>query len=170
MPITPVELRNVKFEKKLRGYNPMDVENVLNESAGEIERLIDANSALQRQVLSLEEMLKHFQGLEQSIKETLLTAQQAAEEKRKATDRSAEVQIRETEVFCVEMKQKALSEVETMKFELASLKMQKVRFVAELRSLIDAHQRLLDEKSHSENNADVAANVEMISAGAGEQQ
>lgn len=170
MPMTPVDLRNVKFEKKLRGFNPVDVENVLNEIAGEMERLIDVNSALQRQVLSLEDKLKQLQNLEKSIKETLLTAQQAAEEKRKATDRSAEVQIRETEVVCAEMKQKALSDVETMKFELASLKMQKVRFVAELRSLLDAHRRLLEEKTQSENAADVAANVEMISAGAGEQQ
>ncbi len=93
-----------------------------------------------------------------------MTAQQAAEEKRKAADRSTEIQIRETEAVCVEMKQKALSEVETMKFELASLKMQKVRFVAELRSLIDTHRKLLEEKSQSENLAEVAANVEMLSA------
>ncbi len=165
MAMTPVELRNVKFEKKLRGYNPMEVENVLNEIAGELERLIDANNALQRQILSQEERLKQFQNLEKSIKETLLTAQQAAEEKRKAADRSTEIQIREAETVCVEMKQKALSEVETMKFELASLKMQKVRFVAELRSLIDTHRKLLEEKSQSENLAEVAANVEMLSAG-----
>ncbi len=164
MAMTPVELRNVKFEKKLRGYNPMEVENVLNEIAGEWERLIDANNALQRQVLSQEEKLKQFMNLEKSIKETLLSAQQAAEEKRKAADRSSEVQIRETEAVCNEMKQKALSEVETMKFELASLKMQKVRFVAELRSLIDTHRKLLEEKSQSENLAEVAANVEMLSA------
>lgn len=170
MAMTPVELRNVKFEKKLRGYNPMDVENVLNEIAGELERLIDANSALQRQLISQEEKLKQFQNLEKSIKDALLTAQQAAEEKRKAADKSAEVQIRETEAVCVEMKQKALSEVETMKFELASLKMQKVRFVAELRSLIDTHRKLLEEKSQSENLADVAANVEMINSGTGEEK
>lgn len=168
MAMTPVELRNVKFEKKLRGYNPMDVENVLNEVAGELERLIDANNALQRQVVSQEDKLKQFQSLEKSINQTLLTAQQAAEEKRSAADRSAEVQIRETEAVCTEMKQKALSEVETMKFELASLKMQKVRFVAELRSLLDAHRRLLEEKSQSENLAEVAVNVEMIRAGTDE--
>lgn len=168
MPMTPVDLRNVKFEKKFRGYNPSDVETVLNEVAGEMERLIDANSGLQRQVLSLEEKLKQLQNIEKSIKETLLTAQQAAEEKRKATDRSAEVQIRETEVHCAELKQKAQSEVETMKFELASLKMQKVRFVAELRSLIDAHHKLLEEKTQSENFAEVAVNVEAIRSGESE--
>jgi cell division initiation protein len=168
MPITPVDLRNVKFEKKFRGYSPSDVETTLNEVAGEMERLIDANSSLQRQVLSLEEKLKQLQNLEKSIKETLLTAQQAAEEKRKATDRSAEVQIRETEIHCAELKQKAHSDVETMKFELASLKMQKVRFVAELRSLIDAHHKLLEEKSQSENFAEVAVNVEAIRSGTSE--
>ncbi len=168
MGITPVELRNVKFEKKLRGFNPADVEAVLNEVAGEMERLIDANSSLQRQVLSLEDKLKQFQNLEKSLKDALLTAQQAAEEKRKAADRSTEVQIRETEVVCAEMKQKALSEIETMKFELASLKMQKVRFVAEVKSLVDAHRKLLDEKTNSELVADVAANIQSIQSGVSE--
>ncbi len=168
MGITPVELRNVKFEKKLRGFNPADVEAVLNEVAGEMERLIDANSSLQRQVLSLEDKLKQFQNLEKSLKDALLTAQQAAEEKRKAADRSTEVQIRETEVVCAEMKQKALSEIETMKFELASLKMQKVRFVAEVKSLVDAHRKLLDEKSNSELVVDVAANIQSIQSGVSE--
>ena len=168
MGITPVELRNVKFEKKLRGFNPADVEAVLNEVAGEMERLIDANSSLQRQVLSLEDKLKQFQNLEKSLKDALLTAQQAAEEKRKAADRSTEVQIRETEVVCAEMKQKALSEIETMKFELASLKMQKVRFVAEVKSLVDAHRKLLDEKTNSELVADVAANIKSIQSGVSE--
>ena len=168
MGITPVELRNVKFEKKLRGYNPADVESVLNEVAGEMERLIDANSSLQRQVLSLEDKLKQFQNLEKSLKDALLTAQQAAEEKRKAADRSTEVQIRETEVVCAEMKQKALNEIETMKFELASLKMQKVRFVAEVKSLVDAHRKLLDEKTNSELVADVAANIQSIQSGVSE--
>lgn len=168
MGITPVELRNVKFEKKLRGFNPADVEAVLNEVAGEMERLIDANSSLQRQVLSLEDKHKQFQNLEKSLKDTLLTAQQAAEEKRKAADRSTEVQIRETEVVCAEMKQKALSEIETMKFELASLKMQKVRFVAEVKSLVDAHRKLLDEKSNSELVADVATNIQSIQSGVSE--
>lgn len=170
MGITPVELRNVKFEKKLRGFNPIDVETVLNEVAGEMERLIDANNGLQRQVLSLEEKLKQFQNLEKSLKEALLTAQQAAEEKRKAADRSTEVQIRETEVVCAELKQKALSEIETMKFELASLKMQKVRFVAELRSLVDTHRKLLEEKTGSENLADVVANVEAIRTGSAQEK
>lgn len=168
MGITPVELRNVKFEKKLRGFNPADVEAVLNEVAGEMERLIDANSSLQRQVLSLEDKLKQFQNLEKSLKDALLTAQQAAEEKRKAADRSTEVQIRETEVVCAEMKQKALSEIETMKFELASLKMQKVRFVAEVKSLVDAHRKLLDEKTNSELVVDVAANIQSIQSGVSE--
>ncbi len=163
MPITPVDLRNAQFEKKMRGYNPLDVDALVNEAATEIERLINVNNDLQRQVLSLEDKLRTFQNLEKSLKETLLTAQQAAEEKKKATERAAEVQIRETEAVCAEMKQQAHKEVETMKFELASLKMQKVRFSAEIKSLVDAHLKLLEEKSGSENLAEVASQVQNLS-------
>lgn len=164
MAITPVDLRNATFEKKMRGYNPLDVDALINEAAGEIERLINLNSDLQRQVLSLEDKLATFQNLEKSLKEALVTAQQAAEERKRTADRAAEVQIRETEAACAELKQQAHKEVETMRFELASLKMQKVRFTAELRSLIEAHQKLLDEKTGAENLAEVATQVQQISA------
>lgn len=166
MPITPVEIRNVKLKKKMRGYDPSDVDTILNEVAVEMERLIDLNNNLQRQLLSAEDRLKQFQNLEKSLKDALVTAQQAAEEKRKAADKNSELQIRETELACNELKQKAQKDVESMKFELASLKMQKVRFTAEIKSLIDAHQKLLDEKAHSSDSADVASNVEMIQSGA----
>lgn len=164
MAITPVDLRNATFEKKLRGYNPLDVDALINEAAGEIERLINLNSDLQRQVLSLEDKLATFQNLEKSLQEALVTAQQAAEERKRTADRAAEVQIRETEAACTELRQRAHKEVETMRFELASLKMQKVRFTAELKSLIEAHQKLLDEKVGAENLADVATQVQQISA------
>jgi len=106
-------------------YQPEEVESIINEAAGEIERLLKENEDLARRVNSLQEQIKKYADLEDSIKKTLLTAESAVAEKQKSADQAMEVQIRETEVACHEMRQKALKEVETIKFELASLKMQK---------------------------------------------
>ncbi len=146
MAITPVELRNFEFPKSFRGYAPEEVETLIEEAAGEMERLLKENAELKQKLASLQEQLKKFADLEESIKKTLITAENAAAEKQKAADKTMGLQIRETEAACNEMKQKAHKEVETIKFELASLKMQKVRFMAEIRSLIDSHQKLLDER------------------------
>lgn len=146
MTITPVDLRNFEFPKAFRGFAPEEVESIINEAAGEMERLLKENEDLTRRISSMQEQLKKYADLEESIKKTLLTAEKAVAEKQKAADQAMEVQVRETETVCNEMKQKALKEVETIKFELASLKMQKVRFMAEIRSLIESHSKLLEER------------------------
>ena len=146
MAITPVELRNFEFPKSFRGYDPEEVETIISEVAGEMERMLKENEDLKQRLSALQEQLKKYGELEESIKKTLLTAENAVAEKQRAADKSMEVQLRETEVACSEMKQRAHKEVETIKFELASLKMQKVRFMAEIRSLIDSHSKLLEER------------------------
>jgi len=146
MAITPVELRNFEFPKSFRGFAPEEVEMLIDEAAGEMERLLKENDALKQKLASMQEQLKKYSDLEDSIKKTLITAENAVAEKQKSADKAMEVQVRETEVACNEMRQKAHREVETVKFELASLKMQKVRFMAEIRSLIDSHAKLLDER------------------------
>lgn len=147
MPINPIELRNVILPKKFRGYDPTDVHALLSEVADEFEKLLESNRALGNQVRQLEDKLKQLESLEESIKQTLLMAQQTAEEKQRAVDRSMELQLRETEAACAEIKSRHLKELETLKFDLASLRMQRVRFVAELRSLLEMHLRLLQDRA-----------------------
>jgi len=85
MAITPVELRNMSFERKFRGYIRSMWTQLLPKRQPKWKKLIDANAELQRQMKNLEERLISYQTIEQSLKQTLLTAQQAAE----ATQRAA---------------------------------------------------------------------------------
>jgi cell division initiation protein len=165
MAVTPVELRNFEFPKTFRGFDPEEVETIIAEAAGEMERLLKENEELKQKSASLQEQLKKYSDLEESIKKTLLTAENAVAEKQKAADKSMEVQIRETEAACNEMRQKALKEVETIKYELASLKMQKVRFMAEIRSLIDSHTRLLEERGSQVETSENQSHREFIERG-----
>lgn len=150
MTITPVELRSQQFERKFRGYDPFYVDTIIAETAMEMEKLIDANTGLQRQIKLLEERLQSYQSIEQSLKETLLSAQQAAEEKKRASEREAELRIQETEMACGQLKTRYLGEFEQIKLEIASLRMQKVRFMAELKSLLDTHTRIIEDRQRTE--------------------
>ena len=150
MAITPVELRNMSFERKFRGYDPFYVDTIIAEAATEMEKLIDANSELLRQLKHLEERLSSFQNLEQSLKDTLLTAQQAAEGTQRAAQRESEARLQETEVVCKQLQAEYMHEVEQIKLEIASLRMQKARFLAELKSLIEGHYHMIEERQKIE--------------------
>ena len=150
MAITPVELRNMSFERKFRGYNPFYVDTIIAEAATEMEKLIDANTELQRQMKNLEERLTSYQTIEQSLKQTLLTAQQAAEATQRAAERESDARLQETDVVCKQLKAEYMSEIEQIKLEIATLRMQKARFLAELKSLIEGHYRMIEERQKIE--------------------
>ena len=153
MAITPVELRNMRFERKFRGYDPFYVDTIIAEAAAEMEKLIDANTELLRQLKQLEERLASFQTIEQSLKDALLTAQQAAEATQRAAQRESEARLQETDVVCKQLKAEYLAEVEQIKLEIASLRMQKTRFLAELKSLIEGHYHMIEERQKAEREA-----------------
>lgn len=150
MTITPVELRNMRFERKFRGYDPFYVDTIIAEAAAEMEKLIDANSEILRQLKHTEERLASYQIIEQSLKDALLTAQQAAEATQRAAQRESEVRLQETDVVCKQLKAEYMTEVEQIKLEIASLRMQKARFLAELRSLIEGHYHMIEERQKVE--------------------
>jgi cell division initiation protein len=153
MAITPIELRNMRFERKFRGYDPFYVDTITAEAATEMEKLIDANSELLRQLKQLEERLSSYHNIEQSLKETLLTAQQAAEATQRAAQRESEARLQETDVVCKQLKSEYMTEVEQIKLEIASLRMQKARFLAELRSLIEGHYLMITERQKIEQES-----------------
>ncbi len=150
MAITPVELRNMRFERKFRGYDPFYVDTIIAEAATEMEKLIDANSELLRQSKHLEERLSSYQSMEQALKDTLVTAQQAAEGTQRAAQQESEARLQETEVVCKQLKAEYMAEVEQIKLEIASLRMQRARFLAELKSLIESHQHMIEERERIE--------------------
>jgi cell division initiation protein len=105
---------------------------------------------LQRQIKNLEERLTSYQTIEQSLKQTLLTAQQAAEATQRAAERESDARLQETDVVCKQLKAEYMSEVEQFKLEIATLRMQKARFLAELKSLIEGHYRMIEERQKIE--------------------
>jgi cell division initiation protein len=150
MAITPVELRNMRFERKFRGYDPFYVDTIIAEAAAEMEKLIDVNTDLQRQMKNLEDRNRTYENIEQTLKDTLVTAQQAADATQKAAQRESEARLQETDVVCKQLKAEYMAEVEQVKMEIATLRMQKARFLAELKSLIEGHYRMIEERQKIE--------------------
>ncbi len=146
MTITPVELRNMRFERKFRGYDPFYVDSIIAEAATELEKLIDANTELQRQVRQLEERLGSYRNIEQVLKDSIVTAQQAAEATQKAAQRESEARLQETDAVCKQLQAEYMNEVDRIKLEIASIRMQKARFLAELKSLIEGHYHMIEER------------------------
>lgn len=73
------EIRNITFEKVVRGYRPEDVESFMEKIAGEFEALAAEKQEIESQLYILAERIEQYKTEEESIKATLISAQKLGE-------------------------------------------------------------------------------------------
>jgi cell division initiation protein len=165
MTITPVELRNFQFSKKMRGYDPADVDAVIDEAAGELENLIAQNKALERELNRLKERLSAYESIEQSLRQALVTAEEAAKQQQESASREAEIRIKEADAAIERKQLESRDEIERAMRDLAALRQQRAAFVAEMKSLLETHLRLLTETHQAQADFSQELTSEGIGAG-----
>lgn len=80
MPLTPLEIHNKEFPRKMMGgYDPDAVDEFLDQVVGEFENLTREVNRLKDQVESLTERLEKYRHMEDSINKAITAAQDAAE-------------------------------------------------------------------------------------------
>ena len=90
--ITPLEIENKKFSKKtLNGYDPEEVDDFLDELTKDYESLYRQSTENQSEIDNLKGKLEHYSQIESTLQSTLLMAQSAADEVKKAAQKEAEV-------------------------------------------------------------------------------
>lgn len=78
--ITAGEIRNQQFDKSFRGYNTTQVNNYLMQIAQDYERLYSDHATLRETVQRLEYEMQKYRRLEETMNNSLILAQQTADE------------------------------------------------------------------------------------------
>ena len=73
------EIRQITFEKVVRGYRPEDVESFMEKMADEFEALTAEKQEIENQLYILAERIEQYKTEEESIKATLISAQKLGE-------------------------------------------------------------------------------------------
>ena len=73
------EIRQITFEKVVRGYRPEDVESFMEKIADEFEALAAEKHEIESQLYILAESIERYKTEEESIKTTLINAQKLGE-------------------------------------------------------------------------------------------
>jgi cell division initiation protein len=95
MSYTPVELRHVPVGRRLFGYDRKTVEQILKDVADSFETVWRDRGELADRVEALEQELEESKRREQLLTNTLVAAEQAAEEMRDRAKREAELIVSE---------------------------------------------------------------------------
>ena len=143
MNITPLDIRKQTFKRVFRGYDEEEVQAFLEVLAEEFERLNREAIVLREQQSSLQTEVDHFRNMEQTLKEMLLTAQQAAEEVKENGRKEARLIVKESEIRGNRAIEKARAHVHTIRAEIVDLKNQRDMFVAKFQALVQAQDDFL---------------------------
>ena len=73
------EIRQITFEKVVRGYRPEDVESFMEKIADEFEALANEKQEIESQLYILAESIERYKTEEEAIKTTLINAQKLGE-------------------------------------------------------------------------------------------
>lgn len=80
MSIIPIEITSKEFHKTMRGYDPVEVREFLEDVSRELGKVMQEKAALSGELEAVKNSLARYHDLEDKIKETLMLAQQTKEE------------------------------------------------------------------------------------------
>lgn len=144
MKITPVDIKNQKFGKSLRGYDPSEVDAFLEMVASTLEDQVKENAELKEKLSSVESTLTGYKDLEGNLKEALLTAQKSAEEIRENAQKEAQLLMRETKMKAERKTEESYSLLSRLKKQIADLDNLKKEYIIRLRSMLETHLKVLE--------------------------
>ncbi|MFQ6093204.1 MAG: DivIVA domain-containing protein [bacterium] len=144
MKITPLDIRRQEFNRKLRGFDPEEVQTFLEMLSDEFEAVIRENTTLKDRIDGLDSQVASFREMEKTLQDTIVTAQKAREEAKSEALKEADFIVREAELKAERWIEEARQEVMALNRELATLRSHKASFIAKLRALLNSQNELLN--------------------------
>lgn len=163
MRITPLEIQQMVFKVRFRGYARDEVDQFLEELAKTFESLNRDNADLREKYTSLEKQLSDVKKAETALSNTLISAQALGEELKQAAQRDAELIMKEAELKASEMVREARAELVGMQRDLVDLRKQRLLMIERLRSTLRTFERTLEiEQEENSDHSDAAERAEKL--------
>ncbi len=93
--ITPMDIHNKTFTKAVRGYAPEEVNGFLDELVGDYERIYREHREMEEKMDTLKTKLANYEKIEATMSNTLIMAQETAENVKKAAQKEADLIVEE---------------------------------------------------------------------------
>ena len=143
--ITPLDLESKKFESAALGYKKSDVDDFMDCLIPDYETLYKESIELNKKISALEEQLETYKSMEETMKNTLIVAQNTAQDVQQAAKEKAEVIICEAKAEA----EKILSEA-SQTFKQATEKTEQVKremeiFVSHSTAALKAQIELIEK-------------------------
>lgn len=149
--LTPLDIHNKEFKKALRGYDADEVDEFLDEIIKDYEHLYKDNLNLKEQIENFQDNIARYRDLEDTLHNTMILAQQTAEEVKKNADKEADLIIRNAKQKAEEIVVAAKDQIVELTNEYKDLQKTVQQFKTQYKAFLFAQLELVDEgkRTHS---------------------
>ncbi len=145
MKLTPMDISYKEFKKGFRGYDSEEVDEFINEIIENYEELYKENSRLKENLSRVNEKLEHYVKIENTIQNTLLLAQNAAEQARETSQKESDMILKNANEVAKKILDKAHNDVVSINDEYEKVKQEFIKFRAKFRNFMNAQTETFDE-------------------------
>ncbi|MCK9478173.1 MAG: DivIVA domain-containing protein [Firmicutes bacterium] len=152
--ITPLDIQNKVFNKDFRGYSVAEVDEFLNTIIESYEQLYRQNIENRDKITSMNDTINHYKALEETLKSTLVVAQQTGENIQKVAEEKAKSIVDEAYASSKKIISDAHDEVKSISNKYDEIKrnvdLYRMRMTGLINSLLDLLNSAASDKTLTE--------------------
>ena len=150
MRITPMDIEQQEFTRSFRGYNEEEVDDFLDKIVKDYEELINENLRLNEEIERMQEKLKEFSEIEETLRSALLNAQKSAEDMKGRVESEAKIIIEKAEMEAKALKQQVFQKEDLLKNEIDNLRRYKFIFKEKFKSMLNLYLKMVESEDFEE--------------------
>lgn len=147
--LTPLEVETKEFKKTMRGYCNQEVDSFLHDLGADYEKLHRDNVELKTKLEYMTKQIDSYKNLENSIKDTLIVAQKAAEDIHVNAAKESSLIVDEAKINAKNIINLANNEVIKMQTEYEEIRTEFILFKNKMKTLMgdmSLKSNILDKK------------------------
>lgn len=149
--LTPVDLETTVFRRGLRGYRTKEVQEFMERLTIDFERLYKENIEMKEEKERLQTQLLQYQQIEETLRNTMVVAQQTSEEVKAAGQKQAELILREAQHRADQIRARVREEIQSELQQLTELKQQTELFRYQFKKFIEGMSAMVDRQANMQD-------------------
>ncbi|NLG86423.1 MAG: DivIVA domain-containing protein [Firmicutes bacterium] len=144
--LTPLDIQKKEFRRRLRGYSEEEVDEFLDQILEDYEMLYRQNASLKDEASRLKEETERYRNLEDTLKNTLVLSQKAADETRANAQKEAELIRAEAQAKARALEEEGQRRLAEINAQIRELQAKVEEYKAQTKALLQGAIALLETR------------------------
>ena len=143
--ITPVDIQNKDFTKKMRGYDQDEVDDFLDSIIKDYSAILKENQALKNKIGMLTKTVEDYKSIEESMTKSVEMAKQTAKDMKDNANAEAQMIINNAKLDASRLAKQIDDEHIRRHQEMLRIKSETEMFKARIKNMCDGMKKMLDD-------------------------